>query len=170
MFTLFVTKVVEKAHRLANQLMNETASAKNLINNTVENFVAREIEPVQKLCQNLSSSASNMSNHSAVLLRRAVDANSTAQRLIALIGRLLNESSSLPRVNVDNLPTLRGKVSSARQEFDRLQLGPQLVELRREIQLQKEKFSLYKDRIGKLRTDINEKRKLLASLPAVSPC
>ena len=168
MLTVCVTKVVEKAHRLANQLMNET-SAKNLINNTVENFVAREIEPVQKLCQNLSSRASNMSNHSAVLLRRAVDANSTAQRLSALIGRLLNESSSLPRVNVDNLPTLRGEVSSARQQFDGLQLGPQLAELR-EIQLQKEKLKLHKDRIGQLQTDLNEKRKLLASLPAVSPC
>ena len=169
MLTVCVTKVVEKAHRLANQLMNET-SAKNLINNTVENFVAREIEPVQNLCQNLSSRASNMSNHSAVLLRRAVDANNTAQRLSALFGRLLNESTSLPRVNVDHLSTLRGEVSSARQQFDRLQLGPQLVELRRESQLQKEKLDLYKDRIGQLRTDINEKRKLLASLPDVSPC
>ena len=169
MFTPCVAKVVEKAHHLANQLMNET-SAKNLINNTVENFVAREIGPVQKLCQNLSSRASNMSNHSAVLLRRAVDANSTAQQLSALIGRLLNESSSLPRVNVENLPTLRGEVSSARQQFDGLQLGPQLAELRREIQLQKEKLKLYKDRIGQLQTDLNEKRKLLASLSAVSPC
>lgn len=169
MLTPCVAKVVEKAHHLANQLMNET-SPKNFINNTVENFVAREIEPVQKLCQNLSSRASNMSNHSAVLLRRAVDANSTAQRLSTLIGRLLNESSSLPRVNVENLPTLRGEVSSARQQFDGLQLGPQLAELRREIQLQKEKLKLYKDRIGQLQTDLNEKRKLLASLPAVSPC
>lgn len=169
MLTPCVAKVVEKAHHLANQLMNET-SAKNFINNTVENFVAREIEPVQKLCQNLSSRASNMSNHSAVLLRRAVDANSTARRLSTLIGRLLNESSSLPRVNVENLPTLRGEVSSARQQFDGLQLGPQLAELRREIQLQKEKLKLYKDQIGQLQTDLNEKRKLLASLPAVSPC
>ena len=169
MLTPCVAKVVEKAHHLANQLMNET-SAKNFINNTVENFVAREIEPVQKLCQNLSSRASNMSNHSAVLLRRAVDANSTARRLSTLIGRLLNESSSLPRVNVENLPTLRGEVSSARQQFDGLQLGPQLAELRREIQLQKEKLKLYKDRIGQLQTDLNEKRKLLASLPAFSPC
>ena len=169
MLTPCVAKVVEEAHHLANQLMNET-SAKNLINNTVENFVAREIEPVQKLCQNLSSRASNMSNHSAVLLRRAVDANSTARRLSTLIGRLLNESSSLPRVNVENLPTLRGEVSSARQQFDGLQLGPQLAELRREIQLQKEKLKLYKDRIGQLQTDLNEKRKLLASLPAFSPC
>ena len=169
MLTPFVAKVLEEAHHLANQLMNET-SAKNLINNTVENFVAREIEPVQKLCQNLSSRASNMSNHSAVLLRRAVDANSTAQRLSTLIGRLLNESSSLPRVNVENLPPLRGEVSSARQQFDGLQLGPQLAELRREIQLQREKLKLYKDRIGQLQTDLNEKRKLLASLPAFSPC
>ena len=169
MLTPCVAKVVEEAHHLANQLMNET-SAKNLINNTVENFVAREIEPVQKLCQNLSSRASNMSNHSAVLLRRAVDANSTAQRLSTLIGRLLNESSSLPRVNVENLPPLRGEVSSARQQFDGLQLGPQLAELRREIQLQREKLKLYKDRIGQLQTDLNEKRKLLASLPAFSPC
>ena len=161
---------MEKAHRLAKKLRNETSAEKVVINNTVENFHAREIEPVQKLCQNLSSRASNMSDNSAALLARAARANNTAQRLRILIKRLLNESTDLPRVNVDNLPTLRGEVSSARQQFDELKLGPQLMKLRRQLQLQKEKMGLYKARIRQLRSDIDGKKNLLRSIPSVSPC
>lgn len=141
-----------------------------MINNTVENFIAREIEPVQKLCQNLSTMASNVSDNSVALLKRAAHANTTAQQLSAMIRRLLNESSDLPRVSVDNLSTLRGEVSSARQQFDGLQLESQLVELRRGLQLQKEKMDLYKAQIRRVRSDIDETKTLLSSLPSVSPC
>lgn len=161
---------MEKALRLAHDLRNETATNNMVGNNTIENFMAREIEPVQKLCQNLSIMASNMSNSSEALLGRAARANTTVQRLISLTRRLMNESSNLPRVNVDNLPTLGEKVSSARQQFDGLQLEPQLVELRGELQLQKVKMALYKERIRQLRFDISKYRDLLRSIPSVSPC
>lgn len=170
MFTLWLTKVVEKALRLAHDLRNETAASNVVGNNTVEHFIAREIEPVQKLCQNLSTMASNMSNGSEALLRRAAHANSTVQRLISMNKRLINESSDLPRVNVDSLPTLRGEVSSARQQFDGLQLKPQLVVLRGELQLQKVKVALYKERIRQLRSDISKYKDLLRSIPSESPC
>ena len=170
MITLCLTKVVERSLRLANQLRNGMSGTNAEINRTVENFIAREIEPVQKLCQNLSTMASNVSNNSETLLRRAAQANTTAQLLSALIRRLLNESLDLPRVNVDSLPTLREQVSSARQQFEALQLGPQLVELRRGIQLQKEKLALYNARIRQLRSDIDEKKNLLRSLPSANPC
>lgn len=161
---------MERALRLAHDLRNETATNNMVGNNTIENFMAREIEPVQKLCQNLSIMASNMSNSSEALLGRAARANTTVQRLISLTRRLMNESSNLPRVNVDNLPTLGEKVSSARQQFDGLQLEPQLVELRGELQLQKVKMALYKERIRQLRFDISKYRDLLRSIPSVSPC
>lgn len=170
MFTLWLTKVVEKALRRAHDLRNETAANNMVGNNTMENFMAREIEPVQKLCQNLSTMASNMSNSSEALLGRAAHANNTVQRLITLTRRLMNESSDLPRVNVDSLPTLRGEVSSARQQFNGLQLEPQLVELRGELHLQKMKVVLYKERIRQLRSDISKYRDLLRSIPSVSPC
>lgn len=170
MLALCFVKVVERAQRLANRLKNETSSENVVINDTVENFIAREIEPVQKLCKNLSSMAANVTNDSVALLKRAAHANTTAQRLSVLIRRLLNESSELRQVSVDNLSTLRGEVSSARQQFDGLQLRPQLVELRRGLQLQKEKLALYKARIHQLRSDIDEKKNLLKSLPSVSPC
>ena len=170
MFTLWLTKVVERALRLAHDLGNETAANNMVGNKTLENFMTREIEPVQKLCQNLSAMASNMSNSSEALVERAAHANTTVQRLIALTKRLVNESSDLPRVNVDSLPTLRGEVSSARQQFDGLQLEPQLVELRGELQLQKVKMELYKERIRQLRSDISKYRDLLRSIPSVSPC
>ena len=170
MFTLWLTKVVERALRLAHDLKNETAANNMVGNDTMENFMAREIQPVQKLCQNLSTTASNMSNSSEVLLGRAAHANTTVQRLITLTRRLMNESSDLPRVNVDSLPTLRGEVSSARQQFDGLQLEPLLVELRGELQLQKVKVALYKERIRQLRSDILKYRDLLRSIPSVSPC
>lgn len=161
---------MERALRLAHDLRNETAANNMVGNNTIDNFMAREIEPVQKLCQNLSIMASNMSNSSEALLGRAARANTTVQRLITLTRRLMNESSNLPRVNVDNLPTLGEKVSSARQQFDGLQLEPQLVELRGELQLQKVKMALYKERIRQLRFDISKYRDLLRSIPSVSPC
>lgn len=161
---------MERALRLAHDLRNETAANNMVGNNTIENFMAREIEPVQKLCQNLSIMASNMWNSSEALLGRAARANITVQRLITLTRRLMNESSNLPRVNVDNLPTLGEKVSSARQQFDGLQLEPQLVELRGELQLQKVKMALYKERIRQLRFDISKYRDLLRSIPSVSPC
>ena len=170
MLTLCLVKVVDRAHRLVSHLRNETSAENVVINNTVENFIAREIEPVHKLCQNLSTMASNVSDNSVALLRRAAHANTTAQRLSVMIRRLLNESSDLPRVNVDNLSTLWGEVSSARQQFDGLQLESQLVELRRGLQLQKEKMDLYKARIRRVRSDIDEKKTLLSSLPSVSPC
>lgn len=161
---------MDRAHRLASHLRNATSSENVVINNTVENFIAREIEPVQKLCQNLSTMASNVSDNSVALLKRAAHANTTAQQLSAMIRRLLNESSDLPRVSVDNLSTLRGEVSSARQQFDGLQLESQLVELRRGLQLQKEKMDLYKAQIRRVRSDIDETKTLLSSLPSVSPC
>ena len=170
MFTLWFTKVVEKALRLAHDLRNETAANNMVGNNTVGNVIAREIEPVQKLCQNLSTMSFNMSNSSEALLIRAAHANTTVQRLITLTRRLMNESSDLPRVNVDSLPTLRGEVSSARQQFDGLQLEPQLVELRGELQLQKVKLAFYKERIRQLRSDISKYRDLLRSIPSVSRC
>ena len=170
MFILWLTKVVEKALRLARDLRNETAANNMVGNNTIVNFMAREIEPVQKLCQNLSTMVSNMSNSSETLLGRAAHANTTVQRLITLTRRLINESSDLPRVNVDNLPTLRREVSSARQQFDGLQLEPQLVELRGELQLQKVKMALYKERIRQLRSDISKYKDLLRSIPSISPC
>lgn len=170
MFTLWLTKVVERALRLARDLRNETAASNMVGNKTLENFMIREIEPVQKLCQNLSTMASDMSNNSEALLERAAHANTTVQRLITLTRRLVNESSDLPRVNVDSLPTLKGEVSSARQQFNGLQLEPQLVELRGELQLQKVKMELYKERIRQLRSDISKYRDLLRSIPSVSPC
>ena len=171
MFTLWLTKVVERALRLAHDLWNETHAASNMVGNkTLENFMTREIEPVQKLCQNLSTMASDMSNSNEALLERAAHANTTVQRLITLTRRLVNESSDLPRVNVDSLPTLKGEVSSARQQFNGLQLEPQLVELRGELQLQKVKMELYKERIRQLRSDISRYRDLLRSIPSVSPC
>lgn len=136
----------------------------------MENFMAREIEPVQKLCQNLSTMAVNVSNSSEALIRRAVHANTTVQRLITLTRRLLNESSDLPPVDVDNLPTLREEVDTARQQFNELQLEPQLVELRGELQLQQRKMAFYKERIRQLRSDITRYKDLLRSLPSVSPC
>ena len=170
MFTLWLTKVVERALRLAHDLRNETAASNMVGNKTLENFMTREIEPVQKLCQNLSTMASDISNSNEALLERAAHANTTVQRLITLTRRLVNESSDLPRVNVDSLPTLKGEVNSARQQFDGLQLEPQLVELRGELQLQKVKMELYKERIRQLRSDISKYRDLLRSIPSVSPC
>ena len=170
MFTLWLTKVVERALRLAHVLRNETAADNMVGNKSMENFMTREIEPVQKLCQNLSTMASNMSNSSEALLERAAHANTTVQRLITLTRRLVNESFDLPRVNVDSLLTLRGEVNSVRQQFNALQLEPQLVELREELQLQKVKMELYKERIRQLRSDISKYRGLLRSIPSVSPC
>lgn len=161
---------MEKAHRLAYDLWNETAAENMAGNTTMENFMAREIEPVQKLCQNLSTKAFNVSNNSVVLLQRAAHANTTVQRLTMLIRRLLDESSGLPRVDVDDLPSLRGGVISARQQFGGLQLEPQLVELRRELQGQKVKMALYKERIQQLRVDVQKYKDVLRSLPSVSPC
>lgn len=169
MFTLTV-KVVERAHRLAHDLRNETGVESMVENNAMENFMAREIEPVQKLCQNLSTMAANVSSSSEALLGRAVRANTTVQRLITLTRRLLNESSDLPRVDVDNLPTLRGEVDTARQQFNELQLEAQLGELRRELLLQQRKMAFYKERIRQLRSDITRYKDLLRSLPSVSPC
>lgn len=169
-FCLWLTKVVESALRLAHDVSNETAANIMVGNNTIENFMARKIQPVQKLCQNLSTMASNMSNSSEALLGRATYTNTTVQRLITLTRLLMNESSDLPRVNVDNLPTLKEEVSLARQRFDKLQLEPQLVELRGEFQLQEVKIAMYKERIRQLRSDISKYRELLRSIPSVSPC
>lgn len=161
---------MKRAHRLAKQLRNESSAKNGLINNTVEDFMAREIEPVQKLCQNLSGMAFNVSENGAALLSRAGHVSTTTQRLSILIMRLLNESLLLPRINVDNLPTLREEVGAARQQFGALQLGPHLEELRRGIQLQKEKMAVYKDRIRQLRANIDQTKKLLRSLPSGTSC
>lgn len=170
MFTLWLIKVVKRAHHLAHDLRNEIAVENMVENTTLENFMSREIEPVQKLCNNLSAMASSVSNNSQALLGRAAKANTTVQRLLSLTRRLLNESSNLPRVSVDNLSTLRGEVNSARQLFNGLQLEPQLVELRRELQLQQRKMAFYKERIRQLRFDIARYKDLSSSMPSVSPC
>lgn len=114
--------------------------------------------------------AANASTYSSSLLNRAAQTNATAQRLGVLIMQLLNESSHLPRVNVNSLPTLRQEVSSAREKFRALQLGLHLAELRRGIQLQREKMAQFKSQIGKLRSSINEKKNLLRSMPRKTPC
>ena len=139
-------------------------------NATMEDFMARNIEPIQKLCQNLSTKASNSSNNGHIILHRAANTNATVHQLIILIRRVMNESSGLPRVRVDDLPTLREGVNSARQQFDGLQLQPQLEELKRELQLQKTKMAIYKERIHQLRSDIQKYKDLVRSLPSFMLC
>lgn len=129
-----------------------------------------KIKPALKLCQNVSTMAANASTYSSSLLNRVAQTNATAQRLGVLIMQLLNESSHLPRVNVNSLPTLRQEVSSAREKFRALQLGLHLAELRRGIQRQREKMTQFKSQIGQLRSSINEKKNLLRSMPRKTPC
>ncbi|XP_068695326.1 laminin subunit beta-1-like isoform X2 [Montipora foliosa] len=163
-------KVLERTLHLASQLHNETSAKNAAINNTVENFIAAEIEPVMRLCQNASTVATNVSEYSSTLLKRAAHLNASAHRLNALIRQLRNESSHLPRVNVNNLSVLRREVISAKEQFLALQLGPHLAELREGIHLQKEKMTLFKDWIGQLRSSIDERKNLLRSMPSETPC
>lgn len=161
---------MERTLHLAQQLHRETSAKNANIDNSVENFIDTEIKPALRLCQNVSTMVANASKHSSSLLNRAAQTNATAQRLGVLIMQLLNESSHLPQVNINNLPTLRREVSSAREQFRALQLGLHLAELRRGIQLQREKMTLYKSQIGRLRSSINEKKNLLRSMPQKTPC
>ena len=159
---------MERTLHLAQQLHGQTSAKNATIDNSVENFVDMKIKPALRLCQNVSTMAANASTYSSSLLNRA--AQTKAQRLGVLIMQLLNESSHLPRVNVNSLPTLRQEVSSAREKFRALQLGLHLAELRRGIQLQWEKMAQFKSQIGKLPFSINEKKNLLRSMPRRTPC
>ena len=170
MLLQYFTKVLERTLHLASQLHNETSAKNAAINNTVENFIAAEIEPVMRLCQNVSTVATNVSEYSSALLKRAAHLNASAHRLNVLIRQLHNESSRLPRVNVNNLSVLRREVISAKEQFLALQLGPHLAELREGIHLQKEKMTLFKDWIGQLRSSIDERKNLLRSMPSETPC
>ncbi|XP_022780822.1 laminin subunit alpha-3-like isoform X1 [Stylophora pistillata] len=169
-FSTFEKQVAKKVLRLANSLWNETTVENVVDNATMEDFMARKIEPIEKLCKNLSTKAFNLSNNGHIVLHRAVHANITVQRLIILIRRLMNESSGLPRVSVDELPTIKEGVNSATQQFDGLQLQSQLEELRRDLQLQKTKMSMYKEQIHQLRSDVQKYKDLVRSIPSVTVC
>lgn len=149
--------------------MREATAAGDFIgNDTVRKYIARKIEPVQNLCQNLSESTHNVSVTAHSLLSLSRHANSTAVTLSSLVDEVVQEGPNLPEVSVQRLPSLRANMSEVRQGYANLRLDSDLTKLKDSLRLQKEKMAVYRSRIRQLKGEIDAMELLLSSLP--SPC
>lgn len=165
-----IPQVISEVFARVKKLENESHQAEVLLSNqSLREYIKREIEPKESMCRNLTTNATTLSTQANALLRLANESNDKARRVVKETQRALNESNVLTLADPNNsIPELNQEIAKVRESFNVLNLAGNMTQLRDSMQTHKGKYQQYQARKDSLTLEIRRVRQLIDSFKEVN--